>query len=87
MKQTVLVRVLDALSHSIMRLVVRVLAGRASHWAQAMMAEFDFMANEREAFAFASGCLRAALMHALRDAGVEEGDTVIIGDHELEWTD
>jgi GTP-binding protein len=24
---------------------------------------------------------------ALRDAGVEEGDTVIIGEHELEWTD
>lgn len=24
---------------------------------------------------------------ALRDAGIEEGDTVYIGDHELEWTD
>lgn len=48
-----------------MRAAARLLGARQAHWAQAMQAELACARNEREALAFAWGCLGAAAGHAL----------------------
>jgi hypothetical protein len=52
----------------LMRMVRRLLGAQQSAWAQAMQAEVAAAGNEREALAFAWGCLWAALDHAFAAA-------------------
>jgi hypothetical protein len=52
-------------SRLLMRTAVRVLGAQQAAWAQAMQAEVAAVGSEREALAFAWGCLGAALGHAL----------------------
>jgi hypothetical protein len=55
-------------SRLLMRGATWLLAARQAPWARAMQAELAAIGDEREAFAFARGCLRAALGHALAQA-------------------
>jgi hypothetical protein len=52
----------------VMRAACALLGRQQSDWAQAMQAEASAIGNEREALAFACGCLRAALHHAFAAA-------------------
>jgi hypothetical protein len=61
-----LARMLTQASQLLMHVAVRLLGARQATWARAMQAELAWVDSEREALAFACGCLRAAIGHALK---------------------
>ena len=49
---------------------------------------FETLFQKREIFGRFEKIMEViGIVDALRDAGVKEGDSVFIGDHELEWSD
>jgi hypothetical protein len=68
MKPTLHSRALALVSHWMMRAVAWLLRGEQASWARAMRAEVAAIADEREAFLFAWGCLCAACAQAFCSA-------------------
>lgn len=65
MRRTAFARAQGLASRLLMHAAVRLLGARQSAWARAMQAEMASAGCEREALAFAWGCLCAAMGHAL----------------------